>query len=82
MRTSPNTGKTKAEIQDFIVLPVHKNSKNSKELVRKELCRAYEFSRVAMNKELLFEELRLIAGDYKINLDELMKEEDIKRELL
>ena len=81
LRTSPSTGKTKAVIQDFIVLPDQKNTISST-LVTNELKRAYEFSRVAINKNESMSQLRMIADDYQINMDELIENEDINRKKL
>ena len=78
LRTSPDTGKTKAEIQDFIVLPKSTN-KIAKSLVNNELKRAYEFSRVAINKSQLMIEMRSIAMKYSIDFDELTQAEDEAR---
>lgn len=81
LRTSPDTGKTKAEIQDFIVLP-NNNNKIGKALVNNELKRAYEFSRVAKNKNQLMIEMQSIADKFDIDFMELVINEDKARKAL
>lgn len=72
LRKSP--GKNEAVINDFIVLPRGIKGGIYTALVEKELARAGEFMRVAVNKEDAEIQVREIANEYLVDFDEICRQ--------
>ncbi len=71
LRKSKN--KTQAIIHDFIVLPNYGNrSESLVELVKAEMVRAAEFSRICANKSAQVDELSSICEEYGLDFEQLL----------
>jgi superfamily II DNA or RNA helicase len=79
LRQSKETGKSHANIVDFIVLPSNPDSESSRLLVRAELIRAVEFARFSIDSESDLKELESIADSFDLNFESIVDDVSSRR---
>ena len=81
LRQSPETGKTHAEIVDFLVLPPKEASDASwvPAMVEGELLRAFEFARFSMNSGEVIEILEKISESHGLSFTEVQHKVNSRR---